>query len=358
VNNYGYPLTGGLRESILTIDWIIIFLCLELSLMLLVRYKNTPKETRRIQDVGYTILFLAYMLMWIGLIFADFYAADLLTRRLFLTFGYLSLVTGVFIFVLIIEKSFNIWKENIFSILFLVILVLAGINIFVEFDLKLVISITFWPLLAVFLIFYLKGLMGRGYNPHFKGFVVLLIISMVSLFFGFILGSEMILDILGPLSKLIADIFHLASVILLFLFFINLPPFSEFDWRDKIESLFIMDSSGLCLYNKFFKINSENINENLITGSLTTIKLLLEKITYQRSISVFRKKGGSTTIIYPGKYITGVLFCDEDLMSLKVKLFKLVNKIESLYWTIFSNWNGNMEVFTPIKNISARIFLY
>jgi len=116
-----------------------------------------------------------------------------------------------------------------------------------------------------------------------------------------------------------------------------------------------MHKSGLFIYKKSFREKTSPIDESVITGTLTTIKMMLEKVSDNDTFSIIKKKE-KILIFQPGRFIYGVLICEEELESLKILLSKFINKIETIYSNILEDWDRNLNVFTPIEGIAKEIF--
>jgi len=55
-------------------------------------------------------------------------------------------------------------------------------------------------------------------------------------------------------------------------------------------------------------------------------------------------------------YITGLIFCKEELNIFKNLLQRLVKKVEDVYENVFIEWDGDLQVFQPIESICNDIF--
>jgi len=54
--------------------------------------------------------------------------------------------------------------------------------------------------------------------------------------------------------------------------------------------------------------------------------------------------------------VTGVIFSEEESKTLELYIIQLVIKIEQLYKDILKNWDGDLDIFNPIKDIFEEIF--
>ena len=159
----------------------------------------------------------------------------------------------------------------------------------------------------------------------------------------------------GLRLRLVGDIFQIIGIIILSIFFNNLPSLSEQDWKDKIDKLFLMRASGICVYYKFFRDSTNKRDEQNISGAINTIKMILREISHDEGEMVIEKEG-KVLITNQGKYITGVIIADQNLNSLNFLLKRLIEKVEFLYSNIIRDWDGAMEIFLPIENITKEIF--
>lgn len=173
---------------------------------------------------------------------------------------------------------------------------------------------------------------------------------------GLLFTSDLIIGFYSIEIRLIGSFLQVISIFLIYFFFINLPPFSEFDWYEKIEHLFIIDKGGICLYNHVFGENSDLMDENLIAGAISSINLILQELTDIKGISVLQKKGKGV-IIVPSELSTGVIFCTEELSTIKLLLKRFVEKFETIFHNILFDWDGDLQRFKNTEKIVNEIFL-
>ena len=141
-------------------------------------------------------------------------------------------------------------------------------------------------------------------------------------YFGYFLTTRILVELIGLEIRLFGDILQLIGLIFIALFLFSVPSFAEYEWRDQIEYLSIMHKSGLFIYQKAFKNKILSaMDESIITGTLTTIKMMLEEFGDSNSASIIRKKN-KAFIIEPGKFIYGVIISNKELESLKILLNK------------------------------------
>ena len=108
-------------------------------------------------------------------------------------------------------------------------------------------------------------------------------------------------------------------------------------------------------YNQPFGQREELPDEDLISGAVTSVNLLLEELISDEGIVVINKKG-KTIIIYPGSQTYGVIFCSDELYYIKVLLKRFIERFEAIYRNILLDWDGNIDIFNPSSTLVKEIF--
>ncbi|HEY0087230.1 MAG TPA: hypothetical protein VGB37_00205, partial [Candidatus Lokiarchaeia archaeon] len=352
-----FPLNGDLRLPLIVMEWIFIITTFEISFVFLIRFFNREKSLRNFQDVGYFAIFFGFSLMWLFYIVGDYYVSSKTEspfliwksgsyRALILNFGYFTMIIAGFVFFLCTEKyNVILIRRYLFTSIFAICSVMFVILFLIDIRLTQPITYIFW---MGFLTFFLSYLVKFSRKLKERGFI--LIIGLALMLTGFLLTTDAMINVFGLEGRFFGAILQLISVGVLFYFFNILPPFNEFDWKDKLEAIFLIDNSGLCLYNKIIKQRKDLIDENLISAAISSINFVLNELTGQkeRGISVFKKKG-ENVIIYPGKYVSGVVYTTEELYYPKVILKEFVDKFEMIYENILINWDGEVSIFKPTE---------
>ncbi|MFW9970113.1 MAG: hypothetical protein ACFFDF_07925 [Candidatus Odinarchaeota archaeon] len=177
------------------------------------------------------------------------------------------------------------------------------------------------------------------------------------LFIGLFLTSNYSINLLYIQFRLIGVLLQLIGIAFFAFFFLKFPTFFEFEWKNKIEEVFLINQNGACLFYKSYTQKIDTLNEHLITSAITSVNIMLSEILKpgSREISVIKKKGKVIHII-PSDLITGVIFSKEESKTLQLYMKQLVSKVEQVYKNILVNWDGDLEIFNPIKNIYEEIF--
>ena len=298
--------------------------------------------------------------MWSFRIIGDFFIDTILLRAIILNFGFLIQIICICVFIRILENHKIFIKKYLFTKISVITTIIYIFIFFTFVYYAHYISSFFWIIIIIFFIIYLKELNSHFYIRrelgNFRLDSIKFGIGLLLIFIGYQFSTfEFLVENYGFGIRLIGDISQLVGLIFILLFLFSMPSFSEYEWRDKIDSIFIMHKSGLFIYKKFFREDLHTLNESIITGTLTTLKMMLEKFSNSEGISIIRQKE-KIFIIEPGKCIYGVLICDEELESLKILLNKFIEKVELIYYNVLTTWDGNLNIFKPIKDIADEFF--
>ena len=110
------------------------------------------------------------------------------------------------------------------------------------------------------------------------------------------------------------------------------PSFGDYDWKDHIEEVFLINKDGACLFYKSYIEKVEKYDENLISGAISLVNIMLKELMKpeSREISVIKKKG-KLTYLYPSELITGVIFSKKESKSIEFHIMELVIKVEQVF---------------------------
>ncbi len=358
-NDVSIPITGPLKEPLLIMEWICFCLFFELGFIMLIRMQSKKTELKAFQERAFAGLVFGYAIMWLFIVIADYYVGTAGLRLTFLNIGWSFQSFGAVIFVYYLERYRIFFKKYIITLLSLIILIIFIIVAIISPAYSFYAAIGYWPFFLIFFIFYLKK-----FKEYFKSETLSRIakFEFINFFFGILfiaigygLATDIARIILGLEFRIIGDIFQLIALVLLFVFIISLPSFSEYDWKEKLDELIIMHKSGLLLFRKDFRKKSDTELDPIVSGTFAQLRFMIEQLTKEQGISIIEKEG-KTIIIQPGEYITGVLITDEKLISLKVLLNKLMEKIETVYMGILPEWDGDLKVFIPLETMVKKIF--
>jgi len=134
--------------------------------------------------------------------------------------------------------------------------------------------------------------------------------------------------------------------------------YKEADWADSLISLYVFNSSAICLYTKDFKPDRKtNIpNEDLITGGFAGIIGLISEITNQnKNLNIIDKEGVKIYFSY-GKSVISALISTKYLPVLSKKLDIFTRSFERQFEYELANFTGKINPFYNAKKLVYRYF--
>ena len=183
------------------------------------------------------------------------------------------------------------------------------------------------------------------------GFSIFLILS------GHIFTIDVVFNYSGIPTRVFGVCMQIIGIGLIFKMFRNIGPLFELSWQEKIENIYILNKGGINLYSKSFTDERVAIDDHFITGALSSINIMLNKLlnTKENKISIIKKKNKIVTI-FTSENLIGVIVSKEELEFFKHNLKKLVLKLEVLYKNLLINWTGERHKFYSIKDFVGDIF--
>jgi len=354
-----FPIQGPLRETLFILEWLVVFFALQWAVLFLIRIKTQKGSLKSLQEKAYIWLFLGYSLMWVFIIIADYNIVDPELRVYVLNIGFIIQVISVCIFVIIMERYKTFIRKSLFSVIFLSIAVLYFLVLLFFIDFGAIMSSFFWPIFFFFFILYLKELVDNSYIKrdvdNFKELFLRFFTGILFVGIGYQFTTRIIIATFGLEFRLIGDLLQILGLGFLSLFFFYIPSFSEYDWQQKIESLYVLHSSGSFMYKKQFQKEGSKLDDNLVTGILTGISMLIQNVSKERGTLILEKEG-KTLIIYPGEFITGIIISELKLESLEILLGNFIQKLEISLYNLLRDWDGDLSLTNVIDQISRQFF--
>ncbi len=351
---------GSLRIWLLTMEWVIFFLCLEISFIFLLKLAKKEKPLRNQQERAFVWLFLGFAIIWIFLVIGDYYAETEYWRLVWLNIGTLLRQITLFFFFFRMEKDSILRKTYFFTkvCLFTIIIDCLVFYFFIEIS-GFTLYILYWLLLIPFFILYLYRIRRNKQVqkvPHeFTKIIIPTTIGFALIFVGHAMSRNYYLTPLGLYLRVIGDLLQIGGLIVLMLFLTSVPSLNEFSWSRKIEQLYVILKSGTSIYYRSFKGEAHEIDQQSSSDSINSINSMFQDLSNKESLSIIEKKG-KIFMIQPGNFVYGVLICSEELISLKILLNRFIERIEDLYRGIFKNWEAGMKIFEPLDSITKEIF--
>ncbi|MFX0076325.1 MAG: hypothetical protein ACFE96_12845 [Candidatus Hermodarchaeota archaeon] len=355
-----FPLKGVLREPLLVLEWIMVFLIAEVAFLLFMKVKNKEKKLSNIIEKAYIVFLLSYSIMGVFYIIGDYYMDTQFTRLIVFNIGYILRMIMGLVFIYHIEKQQSIFRKYMFSKIFLVFTILSVVLFLTAIKFTQYASVVlFWiPVFSIFLVYTIRLLKKPSEKQeihNLRAKIYFSILGMLLIGLGFGATSDPFLIMFGLSLRVVGQISQIIGIIILAIFFTSLPSLSEQEWKEKIDKLFLMRASGICIYYKFFRDQTSKRDEQNISSAINTIKMILREISQDEGEMVIEKED-KVLITSQGKYITGVIIADQNLNSLNFLLKRFIDKVEFLYSNIIRDWDGAMEIFLPIENITREIF--
>ncbi|MHA1150996.1 MAG: hypothetical protein ACTSR8_22470 [Promethearchaeota archaeon] len=325
-----FRITGNIREPLLFVEEIFIFFCIEMAIIFFYKFFETRKIHKSYQDLSYGIFLLAFGAHWICFLIGNFYI-DISSRYAYLNTAYFILTAGAFFFIYFSEKEFVLFRKYLFSSIFFISTIILVIVFLVNINYTQITTMLLFFEFIIFFILYLSKIITR-FKANNKPFPSILgfIAAFLFISVGYAFTSDLAVNLFGFQMKLVGDVLQLIGTIILSIFAISIPPLTEINWRDKVNSVFLMLKTGPCLFNRVFFESDDPLDKNIITGFISSVNIMLEKLTKTKGTSIF-KKSEEIAIVYPSNYIIGVSFCKEDLMSLRRILQRFVIKTEKIF---------------------------
>ncbi len=222
---------------------------------------------------------------------------------------------GILLFILILERFNKFIVKRLFSVIYIVLIGVLTFYFIFAIEYTQTVSFMFYPAFVIFFLVYVKVGVVELYKKSAIGSYNKQILVFITGFFtaaiGFAFAADAAANLFGREIRILGDIFELVGFFLVFTFFISVPTFSEYDWQGKIEFLYLSHKSGVFIYSKEFRNTSKEEKKQIISGNLTAVKLLLQKLTDTLGVSVIEQEG-KVVIINPGKELTAILVCDEN----------------------------------------------
>lgn len=371
---FEYHITGSLREPLLIIEWAYALVCLQISIMLLIKYRKKQGRERSLQEMGHFSLFLGLSAMWYTTIIADYFVPEGATFSIFVfqdvnlryflsTISTVCITVGIIFFSYFMERrTVYLFKKYFFTILLIAAILVAGGIIVIDLG-----SVTYTRFIAIpvvlfFIVFYIRDTGHKlSMEKESTRKLTWLLPAFILIVVGYILSTEIVVGLIGILFRVIGSFVQVASSVCIFYFFLKVPSLSDLNWKRKLEHFFVMSKGGVCqLQTHFFHEHDDedSMSEHLISSALASVNIMLQELTEAElyGFSVIKKKGKIVSI-YSSKYVNGVIISTEEIDAIKFYLEKFIKQYEAIYQNVLENWDGNSEVFSPMKNLVNEMFI-
>ncbi len=367
---YAFPIAGSLRFCALLLEWILAFVCSELGIVFVVKYRRQQVSKKYKHELGYAFLFLGFSALWFSYIVADYYMDASLTapfffwphgspRDLVLSIGYFGLMMGAYSFIIITERHRAVFfRRYLFTIVYGGLLVVYFVVFFLDIESTSNANLT---LVIVFAVYFLGFLIDLSKRMKTRRGVTTTMSHFLSAFAvlacGYMLTIDIMLDVTGLVGRTVGSIMQLIAFVGITVQFLHLPPFATLDWHKQIEELYVIDKSGVCLFQKVFTGKEQAIDYNLVSSALASVNYILKEMTStaDKGQSTI-KKGDRTITMFSSELVNGVVISKEENYLIDYNLKNFIETFEAIYRAVLAKWNGNNKVFEPAEAMAEKIF--
>ncbi|MFX1298349.1 MAG: hypothetical protein ACFFD2_26275, partial [Promethearchaeota archaeon] len=130
---------------------------------------------------------------------------------------------------------------------------------------------------------------------------------------------------------------------------------SEKNWQKRIQHLYLFMPNGVCIHDQPFK-SEINLDRQLVSTGLTGISMFIQELTKKMTKVKIVEQEDVTILFDHGKYISGALITEENLITLRTKLKQLIQEVESFYQKDLENFVGNLDKFSNMGKLVQNIF--
>jgi len=129
------------------------------------------------------------------------------------------------------------------------------------------------------------------------------------------------------------------------------------DTFERMHHLYLFKlHSGVVIHDYPFKSSNE-LEPHLVSSGLTGLGMLVQEITKKETQMKIIEQEDMTILLEHGKYITGALISEQNLISLRKKLKQLVNEVENFYDEQLEKFSGNISEFENVRELTEKIFI-
>lgn len=339
---------------------IILFITYQISFNFFYEYYKIKDEKIKLNKIliAFGILFGIGLTGIVIRIINTYYVEDLILKTFLINFTHILIAIAIITFQVIVSSdSFNeIIKTNlskaicIFTII-MTILILIFQTSFIQIYLivlSILVGAVYMFIFHINLILITKGSIKKRFIIIFLGEILLL--------YSVIMGAEEIIFYFNPILQYIIQITFIPLIILnlLIIFFgaFNFPVFMEFNWKEKISKIYIVDKRTFNIlytfdFTKLFTFKDDQIgiplkpaeNQLIFSRGIIGINAIISGITNNNKIEIIHQDGLIILLKHGDDPFSFLLFC------LIVK--KEMNSINYFFKTIKSKFQEQYKNILP-----------
>ncbi len=354
-----FPIGGEFRFILMIFEWIFSIIALELGILFMFRHKKGQYKFKYSQDMGYIFLFFALSFSSIFSVVGSYFSYNIVTIELNHFISQIFLNSAFLIFIFLKEKKrIYIVRQYFFSISLSILLIFFIFFSFLNSQLIIYEQVIFFSIIYFFFIlFFIEFIKKAKFESNLSKKVIITFFPFLILLIGLFLTSNYSVNILTTYFRLIGSILQLLGLVFLAFSFLKFSIFSEFDWKNNIEEVFLINKNGACIFYKSYIQKLDSLDKHLITSAITSVNIMIKEIlkSGSKETSVIKKKE-KLIYLFPGDLITGVIISKKELNTIEFYMKQLIMKIEQVYKNILKNWDGDLDIFDPIDYIFEEIF--
>jgi len=136
----------------------------------------------------------------------------------------------------------------------------------------------------------------------------------------------------------------------------SLPPAEEMDWPKEVLHLYVIKDGGIIMTDFAFS-TEETFDADLLAGGMTGVTHILKEMIAGKGTKLKIIDHEDKKLLFEyGKGFSTVLISHKDLKILRNKLITLTTNIENVFWETIEVWQGDLDIFKPIKTMVKHIF--
>jgi len=356
------PLVGSFRLPLILVEISIVLLAFDVAGIYFKKYtalKNTLKATRI--HAAWVCLFLGYGAMEFCYWLADFYTMSTTGRYLYLQLGYFCAASGTFFFIYHVEHLVFVSRYRIFTKiyagLYIVLIILIVVAFFIDVgSLVQVFTATFWipniGLVARYLFQIIK--LSRGSIRTRSLFVI---IGSTMLILGMLGNADIVYRAFGWGMRFLADLFQGIGIIVMTWSSMNLPTWKELEWKNDLDSLYVMYKGGTLAYEYDFGKSGRGIDKqqsSITVAQLEAARLSLDSELKSGELKIldFKEK---KIYFETGEFITVIIVATTESRKIDLLIKKIRKEFEKLFRDQLPDWDGDHDVFFAATSLIGRI---
>ena len=131
---------------------------------------------------------------------------------------------------------------------------------------------------------------------------------------------------------------------------------AESKWREKILNLYLFTNDEYTCIHKFPFHSTEKNESYIIKKDPTKIITIIQDLLKKEPKTKIIEEENTTILLEHGKYLTGAILCEQNLMTLNNKLKQYIQEVENYYKDELKNRVGELIILPKIQQYTQKIF--